>query len=1149
MPKEVKKLDLNAYAFAAHMSGNKLMTNWTSDISSSDIIELIPTAYQGKKPDDYTPFDRLCRARDRMKEKLPPDNNLLVLLNQLIAHAEDMSKSEHRSLSGYNNYWKDKSKELIQIVGSMNQEIVALFPENDLQKQKETARLLNSELPTLMNLLSISPPPPVLEYSNSAMLTQWKNELVNAQPNDSNTPNRIMHILVTGGYYDYFVPRFELRGNERTAFEQTFLMARLEANDAARRFAADPIARETYLYKPSCFQAYIEKSLELDKTLSPLRKAVADARQTAEENSARRVHDEKMELLRSLLTQDKTISLTADWNAPEQQIKGSQEYQTMMKNALKLYQQYKEGRGVPTAEESAELVQSCITYTKGKKSRRFFASGRERFTRCHNLAAAFAGDVTDQKIRTDIDNWVKRINEVRGVTEKKNDELYFNINAYGTHGAKPGAAKASTLLNDLDGVAAADQEAYRELVRELATRKGFAEGSEAVYDPDAMLDKATVLQELAARKRDQEQIDKAQKPLTEKENELQPQRDNFVKDFKQLEYKNEVTKYNDAVRSCVSKMENKVAEEEKFVTAMKEDKLAQEKLFQMVEEEDRKYKQALEDRKAREKEIEYAKHEASFARGKFKAELAEQEAWMDKTAMTSVIEPPITKCDSIAPQSRKEDFDAILKMDGVPDGNPHFQKLVEHAKTIWSKTEQKVADKDMAEDKEALIEAAKNVLFDPAYHKDGRLTAAGKQALGILGATLGVKDVAVQKVYIGAMQVAGNVFENVREHGELFADLNEACNPRNKYYPNYLIGTKFSSSYTDLNDRFLLEDADIALKEAQKVCISRYQAAKKAGNEAEMEKFRKAVHTCVITRTAHHLSPYTASRIDPAHIKALREDPKLPEMADGLLDGNSVETKLVDIGKYGVEKLLRKEVTIPEPLSDNGHPGTEVTPKDYFKLLEDRVKTCEKKLNDPNATRKEKIQATHLINHCTLTRTVIELRFADKKENDGFSKKELEEIKTRVTDICKDYQESFARADPAAAKNSIGKMVLDHFQRAVYPDYDGTRPYHGTFHSSHGGVYVGDGEEYYPSHYEGMKKPPEYLNAPMLSEVKQAFPPPRKMFTAEQGQRELEKQGIFPPKPPAAEPEQVSKGGAPVAGAEKQKTNEEKTKENAPVLG
>ena len=146
--------------------------------------------------------------------------------------------------------------------------------------------------------------------------------------------------------------------------------------------------------------------------------------------------------------------------AEPKEVKGSDEYQAMVKKAFEAYRAARDNKYKPEMGES--IVQACIAYNKGKKSVRMTEYGRKRFEDSLNLMATFA-DPDNPGVKANID----RINEVRKT--KQGDRNFVDLTRYGVGYA---LAQANVeLLKSTRGKA-------RDTVADLLTGEGARQAKE-----------------------------------------------------------------------------------------------------------------------------------------------------------------------------------------------------------------------------------------------------------------------------------------------------------------------------------------------------------------------------------------------------------------------------------------------------------------------------------------------------------------------------------------------------------------------------------------------------------------------------------------------------------------------------------------------
>ena len=130
----------------------------------------------------------------------------------------------------------------------------------------------------------------------------------------------------------------------------------------------------------------------------------------------RAVQEKRREDLRELLTRLGVTEADLAKKPEELKLSGSTEYNNMARAALEAYQSAN-GEEAYNIDLDDKVRNACFAYTKGKKSVRFFESGRKRFDTCLELMMSVSGPNEKGEFREDIQKEFARINEVRKAKE------------------------------------------------------------------------------------------------------------------------------------------------------------------------------------------------------------------------------------------------------------------------------------------------------------------------------------------------------------------------------------------------------------------------------------------------------------------------------------------------------------------------------------------------------------------------------------------------------------------------------------------------------------------------------------------------------------------------------------------------------------
>ena len=151
--------------------------------------------------------------------------------------------------------------------------------------------------------------------------------------------------------------------------------------------------------------------------------------QAAEEkaNRGRAVQDKRREDLRKMLTRLGVTDADLTKKPDELKLSGSTEYNNMARAALQAYQSAS-GSDAYDIDLDEKVRQACFAYTKGKKSVRFFESGRKRFDTCLELMMSVSEPNEKGEFPAGIQAQFDRINEVRKT--KHGDRYYVSPKYY-----------------------------------------------------------------------------------------------------------------------------------------------------------------------------------------------------------------------------------------------------------------------------------------------------------------------------------------------------------------------------------------------------------------------------------------------------------------------------------------------------------------------------------------------------------------------------------------------------------------------------------------------------------------------------------------------------------------------------------------------
>ncbi len=130
----------------------------------------------------------------------------------------------------------------------------------------------------------------------------------------------------------------------------------------------------------------------------------------------RAVQKKRREDLREMLTRLGVTDADIAKNPEDLKLSGSTEYNNMARAALEAYQSAS-GEEAYNIDLDDKVRNACFAYTKGKKSVRFFESGRKRFDTCLELMMSVSGPNEKGEFREDIQKEFARINEVRKAKE------------------------------------------------------------------------------------------------------------------------------------------------------------------------------------------------------------------------------------------------------------------------------------------------------------------------------------------------------------------------------------------------------------------------------------------------------------------------------------------------------------------------------------------------------------------------------------------------------------------------------------------------------------------------------------------------------------------------------------------------------------